>query len=342
MDENELRAWLQTDYIPKEPAHWRPHQREFYRHYALAERIIRLSLGEDWFQTHIVPPELPPEPVRIIEPIRIAGGARRRLIHFASPDWFRPRKAPAESATEHFRVAGLPHERHIRIVSRVVELAELILNLHGIENFDVRLKEIREANGDGVEAGIATLFAGKVFKLGEMTFRFVRETGTTGLDYDIEYVRTDGRLGRCEVKCKVKANEFSAAGVRRTLKKARRQLPKGDGVSAGVVFLRIPEEWVPVATDRDAEVFSAVEEFFRREKTTRITSVIVATSETVVWTLPYWSQVLLSKEVVNPHCPIPSGLSLAGNDDKPPMDSPLINRIWKRLLPLAIPAPTRR
>jgi len=175
-----------------------------------------------------------------------------------------------------------------------------------------------------VEAGIAELAAGKLFKVNDIPFRFVKESKVKRADYDIEYATLDSRLGRCEVKCKLQSNDFTVNGIRNILKAAKDQLPKGDGT--GIVLLRIPEEWWdPWAKPAGlTAVSSAVEEFFAKEKTTRISSVLVLQHRTDIRE-GHMAQFLLCKEHPNPHCSIKSGL--------PPLrEAPPPRSVWTPLL----------
>jgi hypothetical protein len=291
MDEAELKAWVRRVAVPHESPDQPDNEKLFWRYYALAGHIIVRTLGAEWFEQHI---------------------------------------APADRPTDHFRGSATEDVPHNRFFSRVVELGELIYNLHTVENFADRLERIRQPDGRGVESGIAELAAGKFFRAHAVMFRFMEESQerdrVKGQEYDIEYATTDGRLGRCEVKCKLQAGDLTANGIKNTLKDAKDQLPKG--VGTGIVMVRIPEEW---HEDGDAaldELSGFVDGFFESEKTKRISSVVLIQYRTVRLPDQLMAQTMQYADRVNLRCPIRSGL--------PPIMTPGVHamRNWKSLTPL--------
>jgi hypothetical protein len=138
-------------------------------------------------------------------------------------------------------------------------------------------------------------------------FHFLLPKGRKGEDYDIEYVRLDGKLGRCEVESKLQETDFSANSIKNSLKHAKKQLPKGE---TGIVLLRIPEVWVPWNNEGVTKlqaVINAVEAWFAEERTTRISSVVIFDSRTDMFGTmmhPAW----YFKEFENPYCTDKSGL----------------------------------
>jgi hypothetical protein len=230
------------------------------------------------------------------------------IVNTLGIDWFEEHIAPNVRQVDYFKADPTDTNEYHRFVSRVMELGELILNLHKVTEFEGRLDAIRN-DRRGVEAGIGELMGGRFFKCLGVMFHFLPTSGRRQDDYDIEYVRTDGKLGRCEVKSKLQGTELSAGTIKNTLKDAKSQLPRGE---TGVVLLRIPEEWVPwapleVGVSRLRAVINAVEDWFTKEKTTRISSVVVLSSRTDMddkWVYPAW----YFQEYRNPSCEVASGL----------------------------------
>jgi hypothetical protein len=267
MNETLLRHLLQRHTVPESLRSLTADQLRPWKWYYLSGCIIGLALGPDWLQRHVLAKVNP---------------------------------------TAYFHNDSAPGNHRCHFFSRVGFLAELIYNLQRVENFEDRLKSIRDANGNGVEAGIVELAAGKFFKWFGILFRFVLATPNKGESYDIEYVTTDGRPGRCEVECKIQSYDLNPKGIKNTLKHAKGQLPKGE---AGIIMLRIPEEWWATGEMRPAieAVSSAIEEFFAKEKTSRLSSVLCVQHRTVNHD-GWMSQFLLAREYENPFCSVRSGL----------------------------------
>lgn len=267
LDLAEVRRFFVQDALPDEKLDWCPETRLHYRCQAVTTAIICKTLGTDWFGEHL---------------------------------------APFDRPAKYFKADITDEDGYNRFMMRKMELGELLLNLHKVTAFDDRLDVIRN-DQRGVEAGISELIGGRFFKCHNIMFHVLPPKGCKQEDYDIEYVRTDGRLGRCEIKSKLQGTQFSANTIKNSLKDAKKQLPKEQ---SGIVLLRIPEMWVPWNDDgvtKLHDVIKAVEDWFAEEKTTRISSVVILDSRTDMFgTVLY--QAWYFKEYVNPHCKDKSGL----------------------------------
>lgn len=253
--------------VAEEQPGWSPTMRYWFRCRMLATLIAGRVLGTEWFETNL-----------------------------AAEDDERPK---------YFRTDLNDEDTFPRFNMRVIELGEMILNLQSTEQFTERIEEIRSATR-GVETKISELMGGRFFKQLGVEFRYRPPKGQKQEDYDIDYVRTDGKPGRCEVKSKVQDAVLSANTISNTLKEAKSQLPKGE---TGIILLRIPEEWVPWKDGvvRLEQVANAVTGWFAKEKTKRVSSVVVFDSRTDVVD----SLVLNNcyyKEFSNPYCEDRSGL----------------------------------
>jgi hypothetical protein len=219
-------------------------------------------------------------------------------------DWFEEILA-ADNRPSYFQIDLRSENTFPRSTTRVIEVGEMVWNLHQVDGFAERASEIRTA-GRGVEGKIGELMGGRFFRQHGIMFAFRRPTGIKQDDYDIDYVRTDSRMGRCEVKCKLQQTEFSVNTVMNSLKEAKKQLPKDEG---GIILFRSPEDWVPFqdGVSKLQAIIDAVNNWFQAEKTTRVRSVVLFDSrtdvdESFVRTNCYY------KEYKNPYCADSSGL----------------------------------
>jgi hypothetical protein len=101
---------------------------------------------------------------------------------------------------------------------RIVDLAELLLNLQSIVGFDDCIKRMK--SGD-IEATYAELDLGRMLFQSDIDFRFVSTTGKKGDDYDLEIFLGDGTVLCADAKCKIEATDFSERTVANSLHQAR-------------------------------------------------------------------------------------------------------------------------
>jgi hypothetical protein len=148
---------------------------------------------------------------------------------------------------------------------RAIDLGEMLFNLQSVKNFDQCLIQLK---GGQMEPAFAELEVGKILKIYNVDFQFVKPTGVIGCDYDLEVHFPDGRNVFADTKCKLQSTELSAETVRGSLEAARKQLPKG---KLGMAFLKLPPTWF--AEGALAIVDNAVERFL--QNTTRIASIKV-------------------------------------------------------------------
>jgi hypothetical protein len=118
-----------------------------------------------------------------------------------------------------------------------MELAELLLNLDSVEGFERPLNRLRTE--DDAEATIAELEAGAALYRRAIPFRFVKESGSTGQDYDMEAV-VGNTIVACEGKCRIEGPEWGESKLRGTLNQARSQLPTDRPT---LIFVKLPESW---------------------------------------------------------------------------------------------------
>jgi hypothetical protein len=240
--------------------------RMWYRWRKFSDHIIRSCLGEDWYTANISRFE-------------------------KRPDYFGTTENDADS--------------YARFFSRLIELAELIINLQTVENFDAVVMQF-QSDVRSVETRIGELMGGRFFKYLGVSFNYRMPIGVKQADYDIDYVRLDGQTGRCEVKTKLQGTKLSEETIKNTLTEAKKQLPKG---KTSIVLLRIPEVWMAYA-NFEAELLTvrkAVSDWLRKEKTSRISSVFIVECRTDVihnQVHNYWYPI----ECKNPFCKDVTGL----------------------------------
>jgi hypothetical protein len=121
---------------------------------------------------------------------------------------------------------------------RIVDLAEILLNLQGIPGLEICLERMRR---EQIEATYAELDFGRMLYLSGINFRYVRPQQTKGRDYDIEIVLADGRVVCADAKCKIDTTEFSERTVSNSLQEARKQFPEN---RPSMIFLKVPARWL--------------------------------------------------------------------------------------------------
>jgi hypothetical protein len=170
-----------------------------------------------------------------------AAWARKHMLGIGkSSPYLRPKRGPGEKWDNQ---------------DRVTTLGDLLLNMQGVPGFAERLPGLRK--GD-VEAVVAELEGVKLALLRGLQVRFVSEIGRTGSDFDAE-IDLGGRAIPCETECKLEVTGLSHRTIRRTLDKARQQLPERE---VGAIFVKMPESWFRNAR-METTVVGAVHEILR-------------------------------------------------------------------------------
>jgi hypothetical protein len=104
-------------------------------------------------------------------------------------DWFEDVLA-SEKRPSYFQTDLRSENTYPRASTRVVELGEMVWNLHTVPGFEERAKDIQTAGRD-VETRIGELMGGRFFKQLEIRFAFRPPKGQKREDYDIDYARVD-------------------------------------------------------------------------------------------------------------------------------------------------------
>jgi hypothetical protein len=157
---------------------------------------------------------------------------------FLSNAWANDRIVPTGKKKGFLTIDESTPERRETTLYRVIDLAEVLINLQNIHGFDGCISKLRK--GD-IEGTYAELDLGRLLYAYKVDFRYVRQTGKKGADYDVEITFPDGTIACTEAKCKIESTEFGAHKVRSSLNKAVDQVPD-DRPCIG--FVKVPQHWL--------------------------------------------------------------------------------------------------
>jgi hypothetical protein len=166
--------------------------------------------------------------------LRALWAARALLIYWLGDEWVERYAPDTKNAHPYFAVSdGVLGP--LRFESRVVGLAELLLNMQDVPGFPHIIETLPK---DNLEGAIAELQGAELLVRRGIPIEFLKPR--PGRSYDVE-AQVDGARVACEMKSKVEGKQPSSKSVENRLKKARTdQLPKD---MPGVVMLRVPEAW---------------------------------------------------------------------------------------------------
>lgn len=126
-------------------------------------------------------------------------------------------------------------------IQKIYEFSEALLNLQFADGFDERINDIRSADDKRVESAFAEFTAASMLLRQQISFRFIKETGVRGRDYDFE-IMLDASCTICaDAKCKLEATEIDTDSVKQSLQDARGQLPAD---RPGLIFVKVPQAWL--------------------------------------------------------------------------------------------------
>jgi hypothetical protein len=151
---------------------------------------------------------------------------------------------------------------------RIVQLADMLINLQHIGGFDACISRMQTGGRDQTEATHAELEFGRFLRMHDILFRFVHPTGNPdGGNYDFEITYSDGQIACADAKCKLEASEVRPDSITNALNKARKQLPPD---RPGIVFVKVPQSWIRTP-EMQRSLHQVATEFLRHTK--RIVSV---------------------------------------------------------------------
>jgi hypothetical protein len=242
-------------------------------------------------------------------------------------DWCNARITLLSPPDDYFQVNHNDNESHNLFCVRVLAFADLLYNLHNVENFDECVEAIK-SNPKGLESGLAELGGGRFFRTVSLPFAYVKRKNKKTLDYDIEYVRPEGRVGICEVKCKVQSTVLNQRSIYTSLAASSKQVPKNSGA---VTLLMVPENWLVDMKTSNPTIEAGVNEFFRRSRTSRISEVILC-GTLLVPTKKATAHYGVYRRFPNPHCLDTSGIPPIPSNQVVPSSN------WKSIVDAVIKA----
>lgn len=159
------------------------------------------------------------------------------VVHFLGERWYYNHayleSPPTSFLHPHFGEDGLAPVYSMRMLN----LAEMLLNLQGVEGFQTCLDHMTL---DQLESALSELQIGMMLYQDRIEFRYIDPQTVRGKSPDIEITLATGDAALADIKCKYENTDVSEETVTNTLKSARKQLPSG---KPGMIFVKVPQEW---------------------------------------------------------------------------------------------------
>jgi len=171
---------------------------------------------------------------------RVFGVAITVIEHFFGSDWVAAHIRPDVRRRGYLNLDHSSDPRRKASTFRAIEFAENLLNLQHIDGFGACMTQMR-GGGNKIESTCAELDFGRFLYIHDVEFRFIEPQMTKGADYDFDIIYPDGLTVAADAKCKFESASIKLAGVQRSLRRARGQLPKD---RPGIVFVKIPQLWI--------------------------------------------------------------------------------------------------
>jgi hypothetical protein len=162
------------------------------------------------------------------------------LRYFFGPDWVEENVGLGRDDPGFLRLtsAAVDKERSEISTFKIVDLAEILLNLQDIPGIDTVIDKMKHSD---IESTFAEFDFGKMLYCSNVIFRFVTPVQKKGLDHDIEIVLSDGLVVCADAKCKLEGRAFSENTVMNSLQDARKQLPAD---RPSFIFVKAPPDWM--------------------------------------------------------------------------------------------------
>lgn len=212
------------------------------------------------------------------------------LKHFFGRDWIRAHVLGGEARGFLANVFTGDEKSRLIKAFRVTDLAEMLYNLQRIDGFYECIAQMREGK---IESTYAELDFGKLLYIHRIPFRFVIPQYRKGRDYDFEIIYPDGLTVCADAKCKVEAKPLSRNSVRRSLRKAREQLPSD---RPSIAFVKVPQHWIDDPANA-IELENIASEYLRN--TGRLVSIKYYVSD-IVYGDQISNHVMRFREISNP------------------------------------------
>ena len=221
-------------------------------------------------------------PGKIYDNFIIYDLATATLRHYLGDEWtnqnasafFEPKVLKGNGKGRNFLRTGDPiAENHFRHQLRVMQLAELMFNLQGVDGIEERIEKIKQG---ALESFYGELECAAQIKKANLPFRFVIPSGNRGKDYDIEIMLSSGGKLNCEMEVTTEEKDLRQSTILNKLKGAKKQLPKEQ---PGMIFLKIPESW-PKQSDAQTILNESLNKFLG--DTNRVIAVVLRWEELIV------------------------------------------------------------
>jgi hypothetical protein len=160
------------------------------------------------------------------------------IKHFFGSEWLEEHIAVTNPKPGFLRVIAGQGPDTQKSAFKVVDFAELLINLQGVEGIDRCIQQMRDGN---IESTYAEFDFGRMLYVGNAAFRFVAPQGKRWSDYDVEITLSDGVTVCADAKCKIETTDFSPETVNNALNKARKQFPADKPCA---IFIKIPSRWL--------------------------------------------------------------------------------------------------
>lgn len=194
------------------------------------------------------------------------------IAHFLGIEWYVAHaslNSPEKSYLHpEFDADGKAREWSILFLN----LAEMLFNLQGVENFNIVLKHLTL---DQLESALSELQSGMLLKQEGIFFRYLDpDTFPEGqASPDIELTLWDGSQIGAEVKSKSVETELTNRTIKRALDDGADKFQKGD---VGIIIMRVPQSWTVQTLDGDVklpqDLVRATDNFLRNS--TRIAKIV--------------------------------------------------------------------
>jgi hypothetical protein len=157
---------------------------------------------------------------------------------FMGLEWLKQYFDPNLTKPSIFKISSGVSEEEATRNYRVIDLAELLINLKNIYGFNDCISRMRDS--ENPESGLAELHIAKMIYINRWPFRFVKPQGKRGNDYDLEIICHNQTMC-ADTKCKIESTDLSSSTITSTLENGRTQLPPN---GPGVFFVKIPQKWM--------------------------------------------------------------------------------------------------
>jgi len=177
------------------------------------------------------------------------------LTEAMGPQWINTNISTPSKKSKFFQVELSDNQSRIRHYMRVINLAEMLINLRHVPGFNAVHHNLMYAS---VEDTFAELETAKLLIMAEVEFEFRVPSKTKGEDYDLD-IKFCGQEAAAETKCKREITAIGGGTLSNSFKTAKPQFPEG---KPALIFVKCPHNWI--SDGNLVRIFeSATNAFFR-------------------------------------------------------------------------------